>query len=428
MKALACLLICLGPVSPAGAVDWTWHGGLKNESAYFIAGDTRWDKIQNRLELKPEALFAGDWQFRGRVLAWYDLAGDLQSTRAPDLTPAIKSAYRSRTDLKEAYLLREGEGGDLRIGWQQVVWGKTDGLRLLDIVNPLDMSEFILDDFLDSRIGLFMLRYNHYPDSATEQEIEFLVIPDARPGRAAPEGARWALRRPSPPPGLVVATLPTERPHAAVDDTEFGLAWRVTAGGWDLSANVFHGWNDRPNAFRRITGGRMELQLRHLQMQTVGGSFSNAFGPWVVRGELAVNLREGIDTTTMASFADSVARRTTVNAALALEWTRYNWTISGQLFERHVSDWRADMLEERDSGFWTIRLATDFLHERLKPEMLFIADWADGGWLWRPRLAYEYSDALVFTLGADLFGGSRGSFFGQFAVNDRLALETEWTF
>jgi len=74
------------------AADFTLHGGLKNESAYFISGESRWDKVQNRLELKPEAVFAK--------------------------------------------------------GWQQIIWDKTDGLRLLDIINPLDMREFILDDFL----------------------------------------------------------------------------------------------------------------------------------------------------------------------------------------------------------------------------------------------------------------------------------------
>jgi len=35
------------------------HGAVKNESAYFVSGDKRFDKIQNRLDLKPEVVLGG---------------------------------------------------------------------------------------------------------------------------------------------------------------------------------------------------------------------------------------------------------------------------------------------------------------------------------------------------------------------------------
>ncbi|MDX8406463.1 MAG: hypothetical protein R8K50_09990, partial [Mariprofundus sp.] len=78
-------------------------------------------------------------------------------------------------------------------------------------------------------------------------------------------------------------------------------------------------------------------------------------------------------------------------------------------------------------GFWTLRVATDYMHEKLKPELLLIADWADGGWLARPKAAYTWSDQITTTLGADLIGGTHG-FLGQFAANDRLYLEADYAF
>ncbi|MBF0281730.1 MAG: hypothetical protein HQM07_04100, partial [Zetaproteobacteria bacterium] len=136
----------------------TLHGSFKNETAYFISGTHHLDKMQNRLDLKPEGTLGNDWEFRSRFLNLYDAAMDLNTTNSSDLTQAIKRHYRTQTEAKEAYLLYHANDYDLRIGMQQIIWGKTDGLRMLDVVNPLDMREFVLDDFLDSRIGVWAIR------------------------------------------------------------------------------------------------------------------------------------------------------------------------------------------------------------------------------------------------------------------------------
>ncbi|MDQ6978724.1 MAG: hypothetical protein Q9M09_00945 [Mariprofundaceae bacterium] len=413
-------------ISHAHAATWSMHGGVKNESAYFISGATRWDKIQHRLELKPEAVWGHGWQFRGRGLLWYDAAMDVNATNNTDLTAGIKQHYRTATQLKEAYLLYEGDSFDFRLGQQQVVWGKTDGLRMLDVVNPLDMREFILDDFLDSRMGLAAARLNWYPDSDIEQEVELLLIPDAKVAHAAPTGSRWAFATAPVPTGITVQQRTTEQPNWSAKNSEAGIAWRGNVSGWDLSANYFYGWKSTPNALRQFLPGVMQLQLKHFRMHTVGGSFSNAFGAWVVRGEMAANLREGINALG-TTFADTVQRKSTLNAALAVEWSKYNWTISPQFFIRHINGWNTALLETKDSGFWTLRLATDFMHEKLKPEVLFLADWSAGGWLARPKVSYEWSDHIITTGGVDLLGGHRG-LLGQFNNNDRVYMESEYTF
>ncbi len=430
MRALAPLIVFVALLATAHtaahATTWTMHGGLKNESAYFISGIKRWDKIQNRLELKPEAVFDNGWQFRSRALLWYDAAMDLEATNQSDLTPGIKQHYRTATQIKEAYLLYEGDAFDFRLGQQQIIWGKTDGLRMLDIVNPLDMREFILDDFLDSRIGVVAARLNWYPDSDIEQEVELLVTPDAKPAQPAPAGSRWAMTTPSPPPGVVVQQLAPEQPNWSAKNSEAGIAWRANIHGWDLSANYYYGWKDTPNALRNLLPGVMQIQLKHFRMHTLGGSFSNAFGAYVLRGEVAVNLREGIDARG-TTFADTVQRKRTFNAALAVEWHQYNWTVTPQLFIRHIHSWNPALLEPKDSGFWTLRIATDFMHEKLKPELILLADWAAGGWLARPKASYEWNDQITTTVGADIFGGNHG-FLGQFTNNDRIYLENEYSF
>ena len=237
----AILLLLMFPAM-AHAVELSVHGAVKNEIAYVVSGDKRFEKVQNRLELKPEAVIADRLEFRGRALLWYDAAMDVERSNTTELSPSIKDHYRYATQVKEAYLLYSGDDFDLRVGQQQIVWGKTDGLRMLDIINPLDMREFILDDFLDSRIGLVAARLNYYAYlNDSEHEFEFVVIPDAKPAEIAPLGSRWGFSLPAIPTGVTAVIVAGEEPNWAAGNVEYGAAWRSNLSGWDLSLNWFYG-------------------------------------------------------------------------------------------------------------------------------------------------------------------------------------------
>ena len=58
-------------------------------------------------------------------------------------------------ELREFYLQAAIGEALLTIGKQQIVWGQADGLKVLDVVNPQDFRQFILDEFSDSRIPLW---------------------------------------------------------------------------------------------------------------------------------------------------------------------------------------------------------------------------------------------------------------------------------
>ncbi|HQK10592.1 MAG TPA: hypothetical protein PLV30_01045, partial [Candidatus Marinimicrobia bacterium] len=68
-----------------------------------------------------------------------------------DITNDIADSTTTLPNLREVYIDIYSNWLDLRIGKQQVVWGKTDGYFINDIVNPLDLSYFLLQDFDDIR-------------------------------------------------------------------------------------------------------------------------------------------------------------------------------------------------------------------------------------------------------------------------------------
>ena len=46
--------------------------------------------------------------------------------------------------LKEAYTDLGFENFDLKVGNQVVVWGKSDGMPVTDVITPIDLSEFTI--------------------------------------------------------------------------------------------------------------------------------------------------------------------------------------------------------------------------------------------------------------------------------------------
>ena len=75
-------------------------------------------------------------------------------------------------ELREAYIDTEIGSTFLRVGKQQVVWGQADGLKVLDVLNPQSFREFVLDDFEDSRIPLWISDVNYqapFDDNMFEQ-------------------------------------------------------------------------------------------------------------------------------------------------------------------------------------------------------------------------------------------------------------------
>ena len=70
-----------------------------------------------------------------------------------------KTRINSQYDwLRELYVdIQASDDLSLRLGKQQVVWGKADGVKFLDIINPTDFRHWGQDSMEDSRIPLWML-------------------------------------------------------------------------------------------------------------------------------------------------------------------------------------------------------------------------------------------------------------------------------
>lgn len=114
-----------------------------------------------------------------------DPRGCIEGYMDADLNELRFGDFNSRLDfLREFYLdgsVSVGSSGQelgIRLGRQQIVWGRTDLFRVLDVINPVDFSrQNIYDELEDIRIPLWMLQLE-YRIGATEtfDDLNFSVV------------------------------------------------------------------------------------------------------------------------------------------------------------------------------------------------------------------------------------------------------------
>lgn len=153
---------------------------------------------------------------------------------------------RSDFELREFYLETDLGRSRLMLGKQQIVWGQADGLKVLDVVNPQDFREFILEGFGDSRIPLWSVNAEIPIQNFTAQ---FIWLPDQSYHKLPEPGSAYEFSAPgfavTAPPGVDLVVRDAQRLQRAMADSDFGVRVSTLWGGWDLTANYFYHYDDR---------------------------------------------------------------------------------------------------------------------------------------------------------------------------------------
>ncbi len=339
----------------------------------------------------------------------------------------------SEFELREFYLEIPSDNYYFTLGKQQVVWGKADGLKVLDIVNPQSYREFILEDFDDSRIPQWMVNIE---TSVGEWDAQFLWIPDQSYHVLPVDNALYTptspLLIPKPPPGVSVEVEPIDQPGRTLMDSDVGLRLSRFWKGWDLSLNYLYQYDNfaLPYQRRSITanGPHVEIEPQYRRTHVLGGSFSNAFDDWVLRGEVAYFsdryfLAEGF------SDIDGITKGAEASYVLGLDWAGLeNTLISGQLFQSAALNRQSATLRDKTNSTLSLLVNHTLLNETMELRLVWLANTNIGDGLFRLRASYEWQDNLKTWVSTDTYYGSEEGIFGQFDDNDRLTFGVELAF
>ena len=378
-------------------------------------------RLRNRLNLRldvelgelsfAESVEALDgWQLRLEGWGFWDAAYALQGRS--DYTREVLREYEYDAEVGEAWLHGEiAPDADLTLGRQVVIWGRSETLRVLDVINPLDNREPGRVDIEDLRRPLSMLQVKGY---AGDWSLAAIAVPEIRFDANPVVGSDFF-------PGTI--ELGEEKPRHFEDGELFGALTTIRSG-WDLSLHGGWFWDDRP----RPEGGPFPVELVHDRLWMIGTGGNVTTGSWLLKAEIAY-----LDGFGFFHTRDEKSR---LDALVGVEYYGLtSTTIVLEAAHRHLFDYEGALRDapdftRRNSPEIALRVSRDFLREKLQVTLVAVAlGWdARDGSIARLDFDYDVLDALSVGAGVLLYQQGDLPPLSTWADNDRILLSAKWSF
>jgi hypothetical protein len=213
---------------------------------------------------------------------------------AADRGGAVRAAS---ADALEAWVELSGPGADLRAGMSRIAWGRLDEVQPTDVINPIDVSRYLLDGRSEARIAVPLVRGRLFPSD--QLTVEGIIVPHFRHGRFD------RLDEPSSPFNLLADASPAETAFPGFCGPVFTCAER-----WSFTREPLEG-RVQAGARATVTTGRVDwslsgwrgflpfglvargdprtgiASLEHRRFTMLGADFETVRGTWAIRGEAA---------------------------------------------------------------------------------------------------------------------------------------------
>jgi hypothetical protein len=380
-------------------------------------GETDWRGLSR---CRPEARIDLDtkvmphWRLLIGTKLFYDFAYALKGR--DEFTEEVLDAYEDEVELAEAFVQgRLSRYLDVKAGRQIVVWGRSDNIRITDVLNPLDLREPGLTDIEDLRLPVAMTRLDGY---WAEWNLSAIALHEIRFGKSPVFGHDF-FPATAPPPE-------ENRPGCGGSDTEWALALNGIFSGKDIS---FY-WADLFNDIAHVEMGRSgQLTREHARVTLWGAAGNLALGNWLLKGEAAY-------WKDLQFFNVTDRRFNRLEGLLGIEYTGWNeTTVSVDWAVRHILDFdrrltSAPDYAQEDEFQSALRISKDYLNETLNVTLLAMVYGSLGqdGALERMALSYDWNDAVSTTFGVVLYQSGDSFLLGDIDDNDRIFFEIKYSY
>lgn len=384
--------------------------------------------------------------------------------------------FNSRLDfLREMYVrntvqLDDGKALFLKFGKQQVVWGRTDLFRVLDVINPVDYSRNnIYDELQDIRIPMWIAQAEYRMgggDILQERNLQVVwnfdkfrpnnlgqcgtanVILDAgcffRGMKNLWDNGGTVANFANVAPGTMLATNfgpgqigldKVKLPGWSLENTQLGVKFEgVTNNGVAFSANALtyrsqlpslHGGKRATNAFtgefQNAWPYLISFDMAFPRVHLLGGSldfFNETLGA-AFRMEGAFTEGEEFANTLKPKL---YSKNNVFRSVIGIDRPTFvpfisekrTTLFSGQLFWQHIFDHqlkdtslgRAGMPDFEDNVIATLLVKAFLMNDRLSPQVIFAHDFGARAAAMAPSVDWMFTDNLKLSIGGNFKLGS----------------------
>jgi len=382
--------------------------------------ETDWgglSRMRAELQIDLDTKFSSSWQARIGGKGSYDFVYAIKGR--DEFTDDVLDSCEKEVELREAYVLGSLLNNlDIKVGRQIVVWGKSDNIRVTDVLNPLDMREPGITDIEDLRLPVAMTRLDYY---IGDWSLTGIALHEIRFNKTPEYGSDFYPMA-IPPPD-------EDKPEHGGENTEFAMAVNGVFKGWDIAFYGADLYNDMPH-METISGVfPPQFELKHARLKMFGAAFNVAAGNWLLKTEAAL-----FDGIKFFNTTDKTYSRRDILAGIEYSGFK-DMIISIEAVNRHINDFN-DILkstpdEAKEDKFESlIRITKNFLNETLTLNILtsrFDTTGRDGAFQ-RFSAEYDVTDAVDITGGAVFYDSGDLVEFRNIGDNDRLFLEVKYSF
>ena len=313
---------------------------------------------------------------------------------------------------------------DVRVGKQNIVWGRADALNPTDVLTPKDFTLLSAKDEEERRIGTAALKTNYYRGNYT---LSMVWLPIFNPTTLPLSGV----------PGFQI----TQNKRSQGEWTHQGFAVKLdqTGGEVDWSLSYYYGLDLFPIG-KPLSP--TQVVLEHNRIHMVGADFAKNLGRFGVRGEAAyvhTQNPDGSDPFLKNPYAYYVLgvdhdvtedlnvnfqayQRLIINFKDAFQFqdtvTR-NTAVLNVIFNQQM-----DRVQEGFSG----RIKATAWNKTLEAELLGVYEANRGSFFLRPSVAYAFTDTWKGFAGWDIYNGRKQSIYGFLQQNSAFFAELRATF
>ena len=270
---------------------WSLDGFARLDAAYAYAHEAPepgapdyrgLSKLRTTLQLELPLKLGKGWKGFLSGQANRDWVYSLRDEK--NYSDEVVEQYEQEVEWKEVWLNGTlGSLMDLKIGRQIVVWGKSDYVRVNDILNPVDNREPGLVDIEDMRLPVTMTRLDFFVGAWS---LTAVAVHEIRFDKLPVQGSEF-YPIPFPMP-------PEEIPAHGGGNTEYGMALQGAFSGWDLGLYYARVFEDFPHV-ESATGEKnpfLCLQpggcvVRHSELTQAGLAVAIAVESWLFKAEAA---------------------------------------------------------------------------------------------------------------------------------------------
>lgn len=330
--------------------------------------------------------------------------------------------------LREAYIDLFMKNFDLRLGKQQIIWGKADGVFITDIVSPKDLSEFLLPEFEEIRTGVTSMKLNFYKGN---NQFELVYVPKFTPTKLPAQTSIWYPTMSFP----VVPTYDysTSQKEVNLENSEVFARYSFISSNIDFELVGGHFLYDDPAMHLTKTIDTATMQIKNLvvrpdyhRVNMFGGSFNLPIKSVVLRGEGAFYDGRFFQTSD-PMHKDATIEKNNLHYLVGLDYTFKGIKLSAQFIQEYILEYETGIYNEEFENTMTFLAKKDFLREKLWVEVFSYIGLNDNDALLRPKITYSFSDGVELQLGANLFFGEEGK-FGQYDDNDMIFTKVKYSF